>query len=333
MTSTSVMTTTTLRRSNLRQNYHAQGALASRRRPLIDITYGKIGAKLATPYKNDNKDLLDQANSPSANEPSEYEQDLKKNNMFDQEDDAKARFKIAQGDKNLAGGASNFRNSSRLEIDPESFKNEVSIYIASQKRKRLFSILGFVCIAFVFAWGINTSFPKNKLDTNAPPSASADVSETQRFLALYPQAPQPNVDQMALLVEGQTVKTAIGGGLGATLQFEELAFSKSGECKVSQVTDFGRCLTTNPEDPFDGTLVWLTKDAVRSSLFSKATNFTETYVSGAITAAVMILPGLTPEPRATLVIVSPDVTGYIITLPADATLADAKALAETVTVK
>lgn len=248
----------------------------------------------------------------------------------DSKEQDKARFKIDHKDRNLSGGLPSMRNGSRLELDPDSFRNEVELHGAAKKRKSRFLILGVVVAVGVFAWGVSTLFPSNTLSDSLP----VNSSETQKFRQLYPDAPRANVAQMSLGVEGKTVRTFVGETVGHRLVFnDDLAFSQLDNCAVTQVGSFRPCLSTTPTDPTAGTMVWLTKDAVRSSLFANAINFQEVPVAGAATAAVMGITGFAPEARAALVVVTPDSAGYIITLPVDASLDDAKALAATITVE
>lgn len=282
---------------------------------------------------SDFDELLAQSTGPRESKLSKRSSNREIGFAFDGEDDKTARFKIEPSNKNLSGSVPSLRNGSLLELDPASFKNEVQAYQERQKKKRLYRILGGLFVAIVFVWGITLAFPSNELDRNAPSPNGVGNSEEQRFFGLYERAPQANVAQMSLAPDGFAVNTRVGEGLGFTLTFTELEFELIGDCKVTRPADFSRCLATDSESPLEGYSMWLTKDAVRSSLFANAVDFEEVEVNGAATAAVMTLAGLSPNPRTTLVIVTPDVAGYIITLPESMSLADAKILASSINVE
>lgn len=289
---------------------------------------------MANSNEHDYDDLLAQATAPRTTSSIKRAPKTEKSIIFDRDDEDRVKFKIDQKDKSLAGGLPSMRNGARLELDPESFTNEVEVAEASRKRKKLFLILGSFFVAMVFVWGITSAFPSNSVQQNLPLSNPTDPNETQKFLELYPNAPMANVPQITLTVDGNTVKTVVGESNKFSLTFNDgIQFPVLSECKLSKVGEFTRCLTSDPAAPGDGSSLWLTKDAVHSNLFAKATKFEEVEVTGAATAAVMSLTGLAPQARPTLVIVAPDVTGYIITLSADATIADAKELAKTITVE
>lgn len=281
--------------------------------------------------KQDFDDLLSQATEPRENSPRSGKAVGERSVTRDRIEEGRGKFKIDQRDKNLSGGLPSFRNGARLEVDPESFTNEVEAYESRRKRKFWFILAGIIVIALVFIWGITLLFPHNEIHSNKTPEA---VNSSQKFLTSYPNAPQPHIDQMTLKTTGHKITTLIGStSTGWSLIFKDLSFSELPGCSVTQVADFSRCVTTDPKDPFAGAQIWLTKDAVHSSLFASARNFKTVEVSGAKAAATMTLPGLSPEPRAALVIVTQDVVGYIIILPAKATLADATALAQTTLVE
>ena len=278
---------------------------------------------------HDYDDLLSQATAPRENTRADQGATVERSIARDRLEEGQAKFKIDQKDSNLSGKLAFFRNGSRLELDPQSFRNEVEIYEANRHRKRLFILLFSMIVACIFAGGIVASLPQN-----TPINSVAPAANNLRFLKLYADAPQPHINEMAITASGSTVTTLIGSNkTGASLAFQNLKFSDIAGCRVTHIGEFDRCLTTNPESPSLSTQIWLTKDGVRSPLFSDAKNFNPINVAGASAAATMILSGIAQEPRATLVIVAQDVAGYIIVLPAKATLADAKALAETITVK
>jgi hypothetical protein len=253
-----------------------------------------------------------------------------RNILYDLDQESKAQFKIAPTDKTLSGVQPAIRNGSLLEVNPASFRNEVDLYNAAQRRKQTCVVLGSVIFLLIFIWAISSLFPSNSLETNK----RINASETQKFRELYPNAPNPNVPEMTLAMESGSIRTLVGDTTGHRLLLSTpMKMTKIPDCKVVQVGEFSPCLTSTPEAPDTGTLIWLTKDAVRSSLFANAKEFQPVKVTGAPTAAVMTLAGFAPEQRAALVVVSPDSAGYIIILPAQATLADAKKLSTTITVE
>lgn len=269
---------------------------------------------------DDNNDGLTPARRPG-----------ERNVLDDHKDENRAKFKISQQDRSLAGSNPLSRNGSLITTDPEDFDNQVERNEVRKRRNRILLGVGSVAVIGVFVWGVMSLFPTNKIDTND--SAQVAASE-QPFYELYPDAPAAAKDQMTLTSDGNVLQTIVGEGLGAKLAVAvDKPFADLPNCTVTKASDFALCASTTPDSPFSGTGVWLTKDAVHSNLFSQAEDFKPVDVKGSAAAAVMQLTGLAPEPRAALVVVSEDSAGYIITLPADETVADAKKLAANVFVE
>lgn len=268
----------------------------------------------------DNKDKLNTVRQPG-----------ERNVLDDHREENRAKFKISQQDRGLAGSNPLSRNGSLLELDPKDFENKVEAEAIRKKRNRVILVASIVAVIGIFVWGVTSLFPTNKIDTSDPAQVA---SSDQPFYELYPDAPSANKDQMTLTSDGNVLQTIVGEGLGAKLAVAtDKTFADLPNCKVTKASDFALCASTTPDSPFSGTGVWLTKDAVHSNLFSQAEDFKPVTVKGSAAAAVMKLNGLAPEPRAALVIVSDDSAGYIITLPADQTVADAKKLAANVFVE
>lgn len=283
---------------------------------------------MANSNEHDYDDLLAQATSPR-----EASQKRlvggERNILFDSQEENRAKFKIDPRDRSLSGGG-NIRNGSLLELDPESFQNEVQQDMARRQKKKLYILLGIFVVAAVFAWGIISIFPQNQIEQTKPNTPTSDV---QKFVELYPNAPEANIAQMKLTADGSILKTVVGDKAGWTLNIPSLDFTQVESCKVTGVNEFTRCATTTPDNPSKGVTVWMTKDAVHTSLFAKAQAFQGVDVVGAAAGAVMKLQGFANEERVALVVVAPDVSGYIFILPVDATIEDAKGLAEAITVE
>lgn len=274
---------------------------------------------MAKPEDVDIETLLAQATTPKeTNTESLGHRD--RDILFDQREDKRAKFKIAKDDKRLSG-ATGYRKGARLEINPENFTDTVNEKMKNQRIKRYGIILAGLAFLLVFAWGITNIFPS----TNGSPNEK--VVMPPLFIELYPDAPEPNISEMRLSFENETVKTTIGNNRGHSITVPGLAFEEVPNCSVIKPADFARCGLA--KDAKDRTYsLWLLKDGVRSTLFSQAENLKKLEIPGAAAAASMTLSGFSAQPSPAIVIITPDAAGYMIILPTEASSNDINNLIE-----
>lgn len=222
--------------------------------------------------------------------------------------------------------------------DPTDFTDVAQEEVDRRKRKLTFIISGIIAV-FLIASGI-TYFAVNSTDTEEPPlpepgptitlapneNGEIIVEREQPFLSIYPEAPAVTPAQTKATLAENTITTTDG----SVITFNNTTLTNSTtECIVTDSADF--CLAGLANSNSQEIGVYLLKDAAHSRFFDSASDFTIAEIPGAPAAATM---GLTmanvKSPVVTIVL--PNSSGIMLVLPENATLDDAKALAQNITV-
>lgn len=229
-------------------------------------------------------------------------------------------FKIDPRDSRISGTDKLRKDSSALGVNPEDFTDHLSLRNESKRRKKLFIGLGLTVFLLILGYVGYTTVQSNI--AQAVYTIPADGTEAQRFLNLYPEAPQPNP---AAVTKAQVYENGlqIADGYGLTfagMDFQDLNY------QAIQSSDYGPAAVSNIEGEWNGTTVYIFKDMAHSRAFADAWDGKPVTVEGSPGAAVMLME-LSTGVHAVLGVVNPDSTGYMIVLPTNLNYATAENLA------
>ena len=229
-------------------------------------------------------------------------------------------FKIDPRDSHLTGTDKLRKDSDALGINPEDFTDHLSLRNESKRRKKLFIGLGLTVFLLILGYVGYSMVQANT--AQATYVIPANGTEEQRFLSLYPDAPQANP---STITKAQISENGlqVPGGFGLTfagMNFEDLNY------QAIQSSDYGPAAVSNIEGQWNGTTVYLFKDMAHSKAFADAWDGKPVTVEGSPGAAVMLME-LSTGVHAVLAVVNPDSTGYMIVLPTNLNYATAENLA------
>jgi hypothetical protein len=221
--------------------------------------------------------------------------------------------------------------------DPTDF-TDVAL---AAKRKRIAKVFGFsfLIVAVIVGggyFGLKTFMGSQDSQQQAADQAVVQEENAASPTALTkPKTPLRDLAKNAPAVEASKVTASVVGATVVTSDNISLTVANSKltavqiECSTTLPTDF--CLAARGADSVDATKtldVYFFKDAAHSRIFENPENFKPSSVSGALVSATMEINLVSGKPTPVIVVVAPNSSGFMISMPQGTSVEDTAAFAK-----